>query len=74
MAEQASPEPSDTSGWYRNRGPVAVTVMPDRYPSALLEPGDATWLPRDPQHPDLEACDAPEPAPAPVPAEPDTQE
>lgn len=51
--------PPDTSGWYRNRGPVELTVMPDRYPSAVLKPGGAEWFPADPSHPDLEPCDAP---------------
>ena len=50
---------ADTSGWYRNTSPVDLIVQPDRYPSARLEPGEATWLPADPQHPNLEPCDAP---------------
>lgn len=62
QAPELTPEPGpNTSGWYRNSGAVALTVQPDRYPSAVLGPGDATWLPADPQHPDLKPCDAPPP-------------
>lgn len=51
-----------TSGWFRNTGHVVLTVQPDNYPSARLEPDAATWLPADPHHPDLTACDEPPPA------------
>lgn len=64
------PPPADTSGWYRNRALVPLLVQPTGYPSTELAPGGATWLPADPQHPDLEPCDAP----APVPADADTKE
>lgn len=66
MAEiERAPEPQpapDTSGWYRNDGAVVLTTQPHRYPSAVLKPGEATWLPADPQHPDLHPCDAPDTA------------
>lgn len=54
------PEP-DTSGWYRNNSAVPLLVQPTGYPSKLLQPDKATWLPADPQHPDLKPCDAPAP-------------
>lgn len=60
-AEDAPPEP----GWFRNTATVPLTVIPDQYPAARLEPGEAAWLPDDPQHPNLERCEAPEPTPAP---------
>jgi len=63
--ETAEPGPApDTSGWYRNDSQVELTVQPDRYHSARLKPGQAAWLPADPQHPDLQPCDAPDPAAA----------
>lgn len=62
-AELDAPAP-DTSGWYRNRAQTPLLVQPDQYPSTLLDPGAATWLPADPQHPDLEPCDAPPPSAA----------
>lgn len=52
----------DTSGWFCNTSLVELTVLPAGYPSATLEPGAATWLPADPHHPHLTACDAPPPA------------
>jgi hypothetical protein len=58
-APAAEPSAPDTSGWYRNDSLSVLIVMPDRYPSARLEPGQAEWLPADPQHPDLKPCDAP---------------
>lgn len=55
------PEP----GWFRNTAATDLLAMPDHYPSKRLVPGEATWLPDDPRHPDLERCDAPAPdAPA----------
>ena len=53
---------ADTSGWFRNDAPVVLTVLPDGYPSARLAPGEARWLPADPHHPDLTACEPPEAA------------
>lgn len=66
--EPAPPEP----GWFRNTAKTALTVIPDQYPAANLAPGEAAWLPDDPRHPDLERCDAPEPAPEPGTADADT--
>lgn len=55
----AEPE-ADTSGWFRNTSATELTVLPDRYPSAKISPDEATWLPADPRHPNLERCDAPD--------------
>lgn len=55
--EPAPPEP----GWFRNTSETPLVVIPDRYPSTTLAPGEATWLPDDPRHPNLERCDAPAP-------------
>ena len=52
------PEP----GWFRNTAATNLLVLPDHYPSKRLAPGEATWLPDDPRHPDLERCDPPAPA------------
>jgi hypothetical protein len=63
--DSAAEPPAPKPGWFRNTGAVELTVMPDQYPSAKLAPGEATWLPDDPRHPNLERCDAPTPdAPA----------
>ena len=69
-AEPEPPEPE--SGWFRNTARTSLTVIPDRYPAVKLAPGEAAWLPDDPRHPDLERCDAPDPAPAPDEAAADT--
>ena len=57
--EPGPPEPEP--GWFRNTATVSLTVIPDQYPAANLAPGEASWLPDDPRHPNLERCDAPEP-------------
>jgi hypothetical protein len=62
-AADAAPEPEPPApGWFRNTATTELIVMPDRYPSKQLAPGEATWLPDDPRHPNLERCDAPAPA------------
>lgn len=66
--EQPQPEP----GWFRNTAKTPLTVIPDQYPAAKLTPGEAAWLPDDPHHPNLERCEAPEPAPEPDAAAADT--
>lgn len=43
---------------------MPLTVQPDGYPSAYLEPDEAAWLPDDPCHAHMKPCDAPSPAPA----------
>ena len=62
VEDDAPPPPKP--GWYRNSGPVDLIVQPHNYPSTQLEPGEATWLPDDPQHRDIEPCDEPPPAAA----------
>jgi hypothetical protein len=54
--------PAPEPGWFRNTAATPLTVLPDQYPSARLAPGEATWLPDDPHHPDLRRCDEPTPA------------
>lgn len=61
VAETAPAPPEPEPGWFRNTAATPLTVLPDRYPSARLEPGQAAWLPDDPRHPNLERCDAPDP-------------
>lgn len=61
-AGAAETPPPPEPGWYRNRGPVDLVVQPNGYPSTLLGPGEATWLPDNPQHRDIEPCDEPPPA------------
>jgi len=68
-AEPEAPAPPEPEpGWFRNTSVVPLLSMPDQYPSATLKPGEARWLPDDPRHPNLERCDAPEPAAEPGPA------
>lgn len=66
------PEPEPEPGWFRNTAKTPLTVIPDQYPAARLEPDEAAWLPDDPHHPNLERCEAPEPAPEPTAAADDT--
>ncbi len=59
--EPAGEQIVDTGGWFRNTSAGPLTVVPEGAPSAVLEPGGATWLPRDPSHPHLQPCDTPPP-------------
>lgn len=53
-ATQSAPEP-DRGGWFRNTGPVALTVLGDGA-TAVLAPGRITPLTRTPTHRDLAAA------------------
>lgn len=60
--EPAIPEAATpTPGWFRNTAATTLIVV---FPTRELEPGEVTWLPDDPRHPNLERCDPPAPAPA----------
>lgn len=68
-AEDAQP-PKPEPGWYRNTAATPLIVQPHQYPSKQLAPGEATWLPDNPRHRDIEPCgEPPQPAPSAEPAD-----
>lgn len=69
-AEELPPPPEP--GWYRNTAATPMVVVPDRYPSRTLAPGEAVWLPDNPRHRDIQPCDEPPPPPAEAAAGTDT--